>query len=779
MNRGTIAALVFASFLMSASVQAMELSPGDPVLEQNPQLRTLVQSSGGHVEAVFRKAGVHPTYLSGTLSAQTGLAEQTSAQFLLQNAGAFGIPQVEHLKLYHVFDVGTGSVVRYHQVVDGVPVEYSGVAVRTDVSGRVLAVSADVLDVTGVDTTPALDRGHGLVLAHEALLPTYLAHTGDDVTQLVLLPLPDGSARLAWKVYMGAVPALMSNPIVYVDAHSGETLLVRNAVWFDRLAHVYTQNPVDTPDLVEVTLTNLPVDSTHLTGDRTIARNCIDQHETIPIEIMGMSLNVHMCTEMQKATADASGDFIYTPDELDPEDDFAEAQMYYSVEAAYAYYQSRGFDLLDEVPIPATVNFRMPVDMYGTIDMSAIMAAQDPYGELYAFDNAMFMEAGDMMGIMDRDTDSMVFGQGTEGDFAFDGDVITHEFGHAVVASTCGLTMYSLDEQGLDASTGALNEAYADTGAFASTEDSTVGDYAGSWLTGGGIRDVDADNTCPGDVTGESHEDSLMFTGAEWDMLEAFTGEEDTVKQAFYNAEITLNATSDFDEASAALVSEIRTALGDTAGDTAQGIVDAHNLQGCQRVITLTTGENHSKMMHLPAQAMVMVGPIVPGPLQFHYNPGRAFQQLTVHFAILSDPTSMLFGGEMEPVVLLKRGADPITFEYTGGMTSGDWDLEQVAVEGAASTWTATFWFEGEGIPDDDYHIVIGSQGSSGFIAAGIHISVTDDPIPSDDPGEPVAEEADETPEPVDEVEPVPDADTDAPDDGNGKDSGCGCSIVS
>ncbi len=772
--------VTFLSLAQGENAGAEVLAQGSEVLDLDPALAHLVEESQGTLHAVFRKGGAHPTYLAGRMSTGTGLAELTSAAFLNEHAAALGIRDVGDLALAHVMDLGQGNVVRYLQVVGGVVVEYAGVAVRTDAAGRIIALSVDVLDVQGLDTTPAFGSEEAFVMASDALMATSLAHPDRGLASLVVLPMAGGEARLAWKLRMGAVPALLSNPVVYVDARTGETLMIRNAIWYDRLARVYPQNPVATPDLVTVTLSNLPAGSTHLSGDRTVARNCIDLHATIPVNFMGIPLNVHTCSEVQKAEADASGDFLFDPDPTAPEDDFAEAQMYHGVELAYEHYRALGFDLLDQVPIASTVNFRMPIDVYGVVDLTTIMAATDPNGPLYAFDNAMFMEAGNLFDIIERPEDSMIFGQGTEGDFAFDGDVITHEFGHAVVAATCGLGMYSLDEQGLDASTGALNEAFADTGAFCSTDDPVVGDYAGSWLTGAGIRDVDVDNACPADLTGESHEDSLMYTGAEWDVLAALPGDEAAVKQAFYNAEVSLTPQSDFEEASIALVEEIRTLLGDTAATTAQAALDAHGLSGCERVVELdSSGGSHPKLVHLPAQAMVLVGPFIPGPLQFRYRPGRGFSQLTLFFATFADPTSVLFGGTAEPVVLFKRGAAPISFEYSGGLVTGDWDQMKDAVAGGSSTWTATFWIDGEGIPEDDYHLMIATSGQSGFIAGGIRVTTTDDPYPTDDPVEIADEAPDEIPE-VDadeEVEPTPDADTD-PGDHGASGSGCGCTLV-
>ncbi len=774
--------------VLAATIAAMlspeaHAKPADPaVLAANPALDALEAATPGALDVVFRNGGTVPTFVAGKFPSQAGLPEITALAFLEAHGGVFGIEGTGGLVIDHVIDVGWGSVVRWHQAIDGIPVEFSSVTVRTDVSGRPRAVLVNVVPAAAVESTvPAFGPAEAAVIAQDAASEAFLAHLGEDAATLVILPLPGGDARLAWKVVPGAVPALLSNPIVYIDAITGETLLVRNGIWTDRLASVYTENPIRTPTPVEVTLPNMPALSTNLTGTRTVARNCLDLHETTTITYLGITLALHTCSEVQKATADGSGDFVFTPDPLAPEDDFAEAQMYYSVERAYDYYNSLGFDLLNEVPIPATVNFRAPIDVYGAVDLAAIMAATDPYGVLYPFDNAMFVEAGNLLDILTRPDDSMVFGQGTEGDFAYDGDVVTHELGHAVVAATCALTGYSYDEQGLDASTGALNEGFADTGAAFMTGDSVVGDYAGSWLTGGGIRDIDADNSCPGDMMGESHYDSLMFTGAEWDAGEALTADLDTLRAAFFAAEITLSPMSDFDEASAALVAAVETSLGTDAATTMANALDAHNVSACQRIVDLAEGIPLSTILVVPAQAMVLVRePLVPGPVQLRFNAARGFQQLNLSFRVQPDPyATFLGGGTPTPAVLFKRGPDPITFGYTGTAVTGDWDqiLEPSAM--SAGYYEVNFWIDGEGIPAGDYYFMIGSGGQAGLQAYQIRAIGTDVPYPvEEDEAEPVPETPEPEPDAVDEVEPTPDADADAG-DGGGRDEGCGCTLAS
>ena len=762
-----------ASLLLVSAVLLLS-SPAEAASIDNPALSALLEASDGPVKLVFRKDAGVPTFAAGRLQSTTGPADAMAIQYLSAHGAAFGILDPALLARVHVIETGIGSVVRFRQELLGIPVEFGGVTVRTDTSGRVHAVAADVVDLSGLPTIPEIAVDSAITLARESAADLRMAHLTNPRSDLVFLPL-GGEVRLAHRVRLGAVPALLSNPVVYIDALDGTTLLVQNGIRFDKLADVYEENPTVTPTLVTVTLSSLPDGSTNLTGPRTLARNCPDLHETTHIEFMGIPLDIHTCSEVQQATADTSGDFIYTPEPMSAEDDFAEAMMYYAVERAYDHYRGLGFDLLDEVPLPATVNFRTPVNVYAPIDLAAITAATDPYGTLHPFENAMFVSAGNWFDILTRTEDSIIFGQGTRGDFAYDGDVVTHELGHAVVAATCNLQSYSFDTFGLDASPGALNEAFADTGTFLDTADSVVGDYAGSWVTGAGIRDVDTDNACPSALTGESHEDSLMFTGALWDILQAFPSDVAAIEQAFFTAQISLNPLSDFDEATAAVISAIDTALGSTAAATATTHFDAHNTAACERVVHLDWGYTHGSLLHMVPGAM-MAGvndPFVPGPLQFHVEATTYYEQLILTFRAQADQMSMFTGGTIAPTIVFKRGPDPIAFEYSGATVTGDWTFVRDAEETSAGFYEARLWLDGEGIPADEYHFMIASAADSGLNAYQIRVLPTDDPYPRPDDEEPVAEEAEET-------EPSEDASTDVEeegdDDGGGK--GCGCAIV-
>lgn len=116
--------------------------------------------------------------------------------------------------------------------------------------------------------------------------------------------------------------------------------------------------------------------------------------------------------------------------------------------------------------------------------------------------------------------DHNVFFQG-ERDFAYDGDVVFHEFMHAVTTSLVGkLNSLGLDRFGINTEPGSLNEAWSDYFAAAFTEDPSLGVYAS--IKGGygevALRDIDNTASCPEHTIGEIHNDGLIWSGALWEI---------------------------------------------------------------------------------------------------------------------------------------------------------------------------------------------------------------------------------------------------------------------
>lgn len=90
-------------------------------------------------------------------------------------------------------------------------------------------------------------------------------------------------------------------------------------------------------------------------------------------------------------------------------------------------------------------------------------------------------------------------------------DVIYHEWGH-------GFHYYALESGSYD---GSVSEGVGDIVSCLLTHDSRVGPYF--YTSGGAIREVATDYVYPEDVTGETHQDGLIFAGAVWDLWEELT----------------------------------------------------------------------------------------------------------------------------------------------------------------------------------------------------------------------------------------------------------------
>ena len=184
---------------------------------------------------------------------------------------------------------------------------------------------------------------------------------------------------------------------------------------------------------------------------------------------------------------------------------FAEVQLYHHVNEATEWFHSLGHPNQGK-PIDTMCNVSMPGQTLmscGTEGMTAANATDHDTGvevirgcleDIEAngdngfggFDNAFFMGGGSFTDILGYDDGGLFMGQGSNGDFAYDGDVLYHELGHAIVAQVGALQSGNLlDSTGVNSSPGALNEGYADYFSSAITGDPVVGGYIGNILTGG------------------------------------------------------------------------------------------------------------------------------------------------------------------------------------------------------------------------------------------------------------------------------------------------------
>jgi MYXO-CTERM domain-containing protein len=336
-----------------------------------------------------------------------------------------------------------------------------------------------------------------------------------------------------------------------------------------------------TGGLTEVDLP-LPDGATRLENVDILARNCID---TMACPVQVGTMFFRRCAIEPKALADGNFDFLYARPAVDtaPEDEFGEVQMFYHADRVLQKFRDLGFVDLRQKPMEVIVNYREPASNQ---QQCSGMTGTAP---LLPYPNAFFTSGSVFHGW--PTAPSIVFGQGPIIDYAYDGDVVYHEFTHGVQDVLYNIATVFPDQYGLDASGGAMNEATADYFSSSITGDPKVGEYAAQDTVGATfIRDISGDKKCPDGLTGEVHDDSEPFSSALWDVRIALP-EQDRVKfdAAVYTA---MDAFADFETFGSArekIVADTRVRLGDAAATLAADKMAARGLDGCNRRIIDTT----------------------------------------------------------------------------------------------------------------------------------------------------------------------------------------------
>ncbi|MBI5479637.1 MAG: hypothetical protein HY906_12310 [Deltaproteobacteria bacterium] len=702
----------------------------------------LAVTAAPHTVLYRHPADARPAFVAGDLSGPTTLAPEAAARALLRSAPDLAPVEPGLLGAATVRRLDRGAVVRFELQHAGVPVADASVAVRLDDRGRARMVLGSPVRVDpSASATPSLAPGDARGLLQGRHAPHRAAAFDLAAVRLVWVPGPDRILRLAWEFRLPPTPVLAESLLFRVDAHRGALLTARNLVRFADQGKVYQWNPVKST-LQTVALpgrapnAGQPADA--LSNPYVNVVNCKDNHNTIPLTFLGQTFNVHMCDELSTVVRDGNGDYLYDPPATDAwgpdpattpadEDPFSEVQMYYHVLQAYSYFQAfanPAFTQLDHKPIQATVNFRIPIDYTtGGLDFNNLT---NPNGVLYAFPNAMFMPPGQLIPGLSRPA-SIVFGQGEGSDFAYDGDVVFHEFTHAVIDSTCNLMGPGFDEQGLDPAPTGLNEGFADIFAAFISGDGQTGEYAAGEL--GGIRDLERKYYCPDVLWGEAHQDSMAFSWTVWSVRHDLGADADA---PVFAALVSLPSDASFTVATAAVEAELGDALGGAAATTAHDYFAAANLIDCRRVIDYT---GPRPILMTEGTGTVGMTP-VPGYLQFKYHLAGRAQALRVEFNWSGGVMSFMGGGTPAYSVYVRKGA-PITWNYTADPpATKDYDF---ALTG--ENQNARFTGELAQLLDPgDYYLMIVSTGSAGGTLQSVaitHVAAPQDDaaVPQDDAG--------------------------------------------
>jgi hypothetical protein len=658
-----------------------------------------------------------PALLSGVLTAPS--REDPSAigrAFLASRPSVLAGAEPDSLALRRSVALPRGHMLRYEQEHGGLRVVGSDTWVRLDEQGRVRWASSDARPADELAAlAPDLARGPSLsernavdVFGHgagyrRALLDAVDAAAAAD---LVIYRLPDGLSgaqplRLAWAVELpvDVGPGRMRKLRGYVDAATGMVYAVDNQVRTQAAptcpgvqdGFVYETNPVDS-DLSCVSLAGyLTPESTSLLNADLEVQNCIDRNGC---RSFGDS-SYHFCDFEATAAADQAGNYTGYVFESDTsvEDEFAEVQMFYHVNKALAVARSLGgFDDLDAKPLSAVVNFRLPSFEDTSLCTAVSYGGSEALG---VFDNAAFVPAEGLLPGF-PESDAILFGQGTASDFAYDGDVVYHELGHAVMARIApDLPSMRVDALGLNTMPGGMHEGYADLMTMFVTNDPEIGEYAA--LAFGGevteIRNLANPATCPVWITGEVHDDSLPFTGAVWDARQRVATTDEAragFDRAVFAAQGTLGELDDFGTAAQKTLAELELELGAQAASTAKEAFDARGLlpdeaRGMAACRDRVLDANNLGVPYLFLPGVEYFGLInqVPAPLQFRFELAERAESIDFEIGVsVGDSDVFGPGEEVEPALalLVHESEEPIRWTAKDNGLAANASRRDVAV---------------------------------------------------------------------------------------------------
>src|ERR1041384_8344190 len=197
----------------------------------------------------------------------SGTPEEAARAFVMQNAGIFGVTELNNFRVFSSRNALGGYLVRFQQTFNGVAVENGGIGIVMNANKQVIMASGPFFRDVSVNTQPSLSADQARTAANDDLNKFYVAvpaaatnllNNGLSILSqqlaavesvpptLSIYPTANGY-RLAWKV-----AKFSKNPfglyMVTVDANTGEILGRKDFAAFQttpgaETAAIYPKNP--------------------------------------------------------------------------------------------------------------------------------------------------------------------------------------------------------------------------------------------------------------------------------------------------------------------------------------------------------------------------------------------------------------------------------------------------------------------------------------------------------------------------------------------------------
>ena len=436
------------------------------------------------------------------------------------------------------------------------------------------------------------------------------------------------------------------------------------------LANVFRINPVEDSATIQVPLRHLTGADGALSGRYADVWNCVDRPgRAISVNLGAMSISGKLCTFERTALPGAEGNYLQiTPPEEDAGDNaFSEVMMYHHITALHDHYHdSYGITHIDK-PIRAIVNIQGYVEVFNKwIGL--------PNANYIPVEHAELLKQIIGIDILDG-SEALVFGYNNispqigQVNFSFDAMTIYHEYTHFTLGGS-RLLQPAVDRYGPDSSPIALNEALADYFPSSYLDTSLAG---GTYTLGKLARNLDNKRRCPDDMTGETHIDGEVASGAFWEIRRLLGPT--VADQVLWDAALSFTLTTSFDQAARAILDEVKRAA-PAQEAAARGIFEQRGLLGCDRLREHRDYDNNGPMAAYSPMVegrdgapAIFAGAKegVPGYVQYRVHLGADTREVSIEYTPLVGSTGQGAEARGDVSLAVRRGSDPITYTYASG----------------------------------------------------------------------------------------------------------------
>lgn len=487
--------VAFSASLYSANGQGLPESALSKLrAEDNPDWKVAWDKQTAAAKRLFNaKSKVFP-----------GKPHDAAREFLTSYHGLFGLPpDLNNLKLRESIKTPLGERVIFRQYHNQIPVMGAEIAVHVSGKNSIFLVDNHCIPNIRIDTQPSVEKDDAVSTAVRAL-GVDAARIEKASSELVILP-SGADQHLAWRVIVSKKGLIDRTWLVYIDAKKKGWVLYKKKLQSSATGtgSVFKENPITTQALSTVTLNNLTDNSSLLEGGygKPYNANCLETAEDTS-DISGLS-----------TASSSSRDYSYTSI---TDNRLEEVMVYYHLNRMHDTLKSTfGFISLDN-QMPMFVN------------------AQDPNSPSRGYDNAFYSRDDNF-----SSTGYLLFGCGDElNNLGLDADIITHEYGHAVL-DHIQPELYEVIEHNYS---GAIHESVGDTMASYFDGNGIIGEWGltGKFGSGDYSRNMDNNRKYPDDVyepsysASEVHYTGEILNGVYWDIKDAVGT--DTAFQVFFSA---------------------------------------------------------------------------------------------------------------------------------------------------------------------------------------------------------------------------------------------------